>query len=204
MGMYSRVQGALTKPGDKAKGSASHAKSSRAASPAKKTKNRYQELKAEIHQWFNDRFKIAEALAEIQEKKLYRDEYETFDEFCMTEYGISRTYVGRLINALSTKASVASVPIGTEIKNESQARALSAVKEPARVAVLTRAAKAGPVTARAITEATKPRERKAPAPKVIDVEPEQKRETLALNEAPSAEPVRKQCPLCEGRGYVDG
>ena len=65
------------------------------------------------------------------------------------------------------------------VENERQARALVPVKESARPAVINRVVKSGePITAKAITEAAKPRElkpkKKKKVPVVIDVTPEPK------------------------------
>lgn len=183
-------KGPLLKPSQQKKAGGQVARISKAAgSRASKPRNRYEELKTEIHKWFRDRFKIAEALAEIKEKKLYRGEYETFDEFCLREYGMSRTYVGRLIDALSTKASVASVPIGTKLTNEAQARALAAVPETSRALILTRAAAVGPVTARSITEAAATVVARKASPKIIDVEANDTVEEQRADPSAPAEPL---------------
>lgn len=166
-------RGPLLKPSErrKASASASLAPQKRASVSPPTSKARYEFLKAKIHKWVEEWTEVAAALKEIHDDELYKKEYLTFEKFCDGEFGIGQAYAYRLLEALSVKESVAASPMGELLTNERQARALSAVKDTKRVAVLNRVAKAGPVSARAITESIKPQERKAP-PKVIDVQPE--------------------------------
>ena len=114
---------------------------------------RYQKLKRQIGDWWNDRFKVGAALVEIRDQKLYQQEHETFEAFCEAEYGFKRAHAYRLIEFAEVKATVQMSPIGDKLVHESQARALGSVPAENRVAVLTQAAETGSVTAKGITEA---------------------------------------------------
>jgi len=140
----------LLKPGER------NGKKPIAAMSRQRKASRFEVLKHQIKSWWDDRFKVGEALLEIREQKLYRADYETFDEFCESEYGFKRAHAYRLIEFADVKASVQMSPIGDKLVRESQARALAPVPEEKRVEVLTEAAKApGPVTAKRITEAAR-------------------------------------------------
>lgn len=115
--------------------------------------SRYEVLKEKVKTWCEDRFKIGEALAEIQRDKLYREEYSTFEELCETEFDIKRAHAYRLIDAVAVKASVVEMsPMGDKIQTERQARALAPVPVEKRVEVMERVIEQGAVTAKAITE----------------------------------------------------
>ena len=72
------------------------------------------------------------ALYEIRSKKLYRDNYKTFEEYCQSVHSISRQYANKLIKAgkvtseLETIVSKAGVSLP---KNEAQVRELARVLE---------------------------------------------------------------------------
>jgi hypothetical protein len=180
MGMYSQVGGSLAKPGERGK-AAKRGSQSEIRKPT-----RYESLKGAIRIWWSDRPKILEALKEIHDTKLYKEEYGTFDDFCRAELGIDRTYAYRLLKAADIKESVKNVANGDILANEAQLRALGAVPEERREEVLSKAAESGPVTAKSITEAAQ------------DSEPEAARPTETQRSAPS----RKPCPSCGGSGYV--
>jgi hypothetical protein len=65
---------------------------------------------------------FAEALRTVRDKRLFRDTYPTFEQYCRERWGISKTHCNRLIQASEVSANVA--PIGVTPK-ESQARELS-------------------------------------------------------------------------------
>lgn len=137
--------------------------------------SRYEVIKAEIHRWHRAGFEVAEYLREVRADKLYLGEYESYEEFCLAEFGWKRSQAHGLAAWGDMRRELPSA-IADSVKTESQARALSDVKEAARPAVLTRIVKSGePVTAKAITEAIRPRERKKKStPVVIDVTPRPK------------------------------
>ena len=173
MGMYSQFKGPLTKPSGKTK-TAEQAMVSRKPRTIKAS-GRYEELKAIIQTYFENRVKAAAALKEIHSQKLYKKEYDTFEEFCHHECGMSRAQAYRQLELPAISQSLEMSQIETRISNEYQARALAAVPDEKRVNVLKQAAKSGSVTAKSINAA---------AHKVIDIEaaPERAR--------------TKHCPTC--------
>jgi hypothetical protein len=100
MGMYSRIQGTLAKPSGKTRTVAQAMRSNRHA----KATDRYQELKAEIHRWHKDGFKVAEYLREVRDDKLYVKEYSSFEEFCLEEFGWKRSQAYALAAWAENKA----------------------------------------------------------------------------------------------------
>jgi hypothetical protein len=133
---------------------------------------RYLACKEQIRTGLQTVFDTGAALAEIRDKKLYRDEYDTFEQFCQQTYKIGRAHAYRMIEAAkienepeisrkSLSESKILSPIGDKITNEAQARELSKVPERIRPVVLAQAASSGAVTAASIATAAK---------KIIDVE----------------------------------
>jgi hypothetical protein len=160
----------------------------RKPSLAVKPLERFDFLKRRIKTWLKDRFQVADDLREIRDNELYKRDYDTFEQCCAEEFGLSRTYAYGLIEASEVKGSLAMSSIKDIVTTVGQARALAPVKESARPAVINRVVKSGePVTAKAIREATKPRERKPKkkGPLVIDVTPE-----------PAKTSAVKHCPTC--------
>jgi hypothetical protein len=127
---------------------------------------RYQELLEQadrsISQW-------AEAVEEIRDRKLYREEFETFAEFCRQKLGKSRGYVCRILAAEDLKKELSDrnslemnknlSPIGDKTGSEnlvpmteSQARELAKAPACQRQAIMREATQDGTAkpTARAI------------------------------------------------------
>jgi len=127
--------------------------------------SRYEILKDKIRTWWQDRFKVGEALMEIRDSKLYKDEHPTFEDFCESEYGFKRAHAYRLIGFAEVKQDVKMSPIGDKI-TESQARALGPVPPEKRAELLDSVAEngKGTVTAKSISAAVK----KADKPKHLD------------------------------------
>jgi phage N-6-adenine-methyltransferase len=69
---------------------------------------------------------VGEALAEIRDQRLYRDNYNTFERYCQDRWGLSRTHIDRTISAAEVVRNLA--PIGVKPRNESQARPLTSLK----------------------------------------------------------------------------
>lgn len=90
------------------------------------------------------------ALRALHGEKLYLDECNTWDEFCIKHWGKSRAQAYRLMDA---SAVVEMSPIGDKIINESQARALKDVAPKDHKAVMAAASTRGPATAKSINEA---------------------------------------------------
>lgn len=131
-------------------------KSSLSAQEAK----RYAACKQQITDGLQTCFDTGVALIEIRDGKLYRDEFDTFGDFCQQAYQIGRSYAYRLIESAEIKMS----PIGDKIQNEAQARALASVPEPLRPKVIKLAEKSGDLTAAAISVAAEKVEKQTPPP----------------------------------------
>lgn len=124
----------------------------------------YAELKGVIRSGLQGSFDAGVALLKIRDKKLYKVEFATFDEFCNSEFKMARSRAYQLINAAKVKALLPA-NLSTIVDNEGQARALAAVAADQQEAVLAQVAEAGPVTAAAITEAAQSVAVAPPAPK---------------------------------------
>lgn len=126
-------------------------------SSAVKRKNRLHELEVII---YANQLKIGEALSEIRDNRLYRDEYSSFDSYCQERWGHNRSWADRLIksvNLISTldeKVDDDLDPIGSRFPlNESQARALRGLLPDQQKEVMDEVAASGQkVTAPLITK----------------------------------------------------
>lgn len=115
-------------------------------------KSRFEKLRKQIKDGLSNALSIGLALMEIRDKKLYRSEFSTFEEFHRTEYQIEKSQAYRLIGAAEIKTS----PSGGSLTNERQARALAKVPEEKREEVLEKAKESGSITAASIEAASKP------------------------------------------------
>ncbi|MDD2707540.1 MAG: hypothetical protein PHV34_05975 [Verrucomicrobiae bacterium] len=91
------------------------------------------------------------ALSKIRDRKLYRRDFDTFEEYCREKWGWGRQYAYQLIECAEVKMS----PIGDKIGNQGQAKAIAAVPPERRKEVMEKASASGAVTAKKITEAAK-------------------------------------------------
>lgn len=66
---------------------------------------------------------VGNALLEIRDSRLYRQQYQTFEAYCRERWGMGRNYPNRLIQAAEVARNL--VPIGTIPATESQARPLT-------------------------------------------------------------------------------
>ncbi|HYG34935.1 MAG TPA: hypothetical protein VEC99_09135 [Clostridia bacterium] len=97
--------------------------------------------------------KVGLALAEIRDRKLYRETHRTFDAYCIERFDMRRAHAYRLITESSVVNELS--PIGDIPKpwNEAQARELAKAPKEKRVEVMKLAAAKvgdGPLTAKAI------------------------------------------------------
>ncbi len=92
------------------------------------------------------------ALAEIRDSRLYRADYNTFEDYCRKKWHFTKTYANNLIEGASAVNDLPQL-MTTKVVNERQARELAKVEPAKRVEVLERAAEAGPITAKSISEA---------------------------------------------------
>jgi len=65
---------------------------------------------------------VGNALAEIRDRRLYRCEHKTFEDYCRDKWNIGRTYAHRLMAAAET---VEMLPVGNKPTSERQVRALA-------------------------------------------------------------------------------
>lgn len=69
------------------------------------------------------------ALERIRDARLYRDRFETFDDYCQERWAYGRNYANKLISASRAVANVE--PLGTTVPtNEAQARELAKAGDP--------------------------------------------------------------------------
>jgi len=70
-------------------------------------------------------YQVGQALLEIQESKLYRQEFNTFDEYLQGRWNISNVQGYRLINSANVIDNLKKLPIGNFPTNENQTRYLA-------------------------------------------------------------------------------
>ena len=100
---------------------------------------------------------VGEALAEIRDRKLYRIEHGSFDDYLETKWKISRSRASRLIQAAEV---VKLLPTGNRPATERQARPLATLPPGQRAAAWSAAVKASPSgtpTAKAVEAAVEKR-----------------------------------------------
>lgn len=90
-------------------------------------------LEATIESGLQTFHEVGSALLEIRDSRLYRDEFDTFENYCRARWGMSRMHAHRLIEATETVSRM--YPIGYIPANEGQARELARADEADQVAV---------------------------------------------------------------------
>lgn len=116
----------------------------------KSEKATYTECQRRIKDGLQTCFEVGAALRQVREEKLYRDDFDTFEDFCQQLFQIGRSYAHRLIEAHEVKDSL---PANLEkhITNEAQARALGEAEEKERPKIIQHLVKSKtPITADAI------------------------------------------------------
>lgn len=125
----------------------------------KLAKTRFATLREFISEWWDDRVKVADALCEIHDQKLYLEEYDSFEECCHDVFGMKRAAAYRLMDLSRVqKTLTAGVPVSemwTPKLNETQARVLLPVPISKRSEVYHKAEEKGPVTGRALEAAAR-------------------------------------------------
>lgn len=113
--------------------------------------NRYAVCLKTVKDGIQSVWDVGAALHEISEHKLYREEFETFEEFAKEMFAMSRAQAYRMIEAAEVKMS----PMGDKIQNERQARELAKADPEDRPQVVAAALKTGhgALTARGIANA---------------------------------------------------
>ena len=71
-------------------------------------------------------FEVGQAMAIIRDRKLYRSDFKTFEEYCRDRWGMRRQVANRFIASSETVANLE--PIGSIPASESQARPLTSLE----------------------------------------------------------------------------
>ncbi|GIK39539.1 MAG: hypothetical protein BroJett011_33720 [Chloroflexota bacterium] len=116
--------------------------------------NKLEILETVIEQGLQTFVEVGEALAEIRDSKLYRSQYDTFENYCRERWGISRPRAYELINAaevvqnLSATADISPAPmspIGDILPtSERQARPLTLLPPKQQTAAWQQAVETAP------------------------------------------------------------
>lgn len=116
-------------------------------------RKRYQQCVQEISDGLRGSWKAGEALRDVREARLYREDFVSFDEFCQAVHSITQRYANYLIEAVEIKEDIKerSPKMAELLTTETQAREIGNVPRGAQVRVLKAIVRSGePVTAAAI------------------------------------------------------
>lgn len=110
------------------------------------------EYEAVIERGKNTFVEVGHALLEIRDKRLYREKFKTFEDYCQIKWQFNRQRGAQLINAA---IEVTSLPpeLSTMVNNERAARALAEVPAENKAEVVREAATTGAVTSGSIAKA---------------------------------------------------
>ena len=97
---------------------------------------------------------VGKALTDVRDGKLWREKYESFEDYCQKRWRWGKRRAYQLIEAGEVAKSLPESPCKI-LQNDSQARELAKVAPAKRAAVLEQAAASGPVTAKSIKSANK-------------------------------------------------
>jgi hypothetical protein len=84
--------------------------------------SRYQQCNATIKAGLATFYAVGDALREVKESRLYREEYPSFESYCVEKWGIKRAQAHRLIGSAEVISNLS--PNGQLPENERQAREL--------------------------------------------------------------------------------
>lgn len=113
----------------------------------------YNERLKRLKGWVGDSLARAEDLKVIRDRRLYQDDYKTFESFVEGEFGIGRGRAYQLLDAQEVRESLGEM--STMVDTERAARELKKVPPKKRKAVVKAAAATGKVTAKSIVAAAK-------------------------------------------------
>ena len=85
---------------------------------------------------------VGNALLAIRDRRLYRDEYGTFEAYCRERWEMSKTNANRLIQSAQVAANL--TPIGVIPNNECQVRPLASLSPDQQREAWTRAIETAP------------------------------------------------------------
>lgn len=94
-----------------------------------------QQLEATIRTGLTSFIAVGNALAEINDRKLYRGTHDTFDSFCKDKFGFGRSRGYQLASAAALATEMSTVVEGSVLANEGQSRALAKFPEDVRATV---------------------------------------------------------------------
>lgn len=128
-------------------------------------RGRFEHLKERIAERLDTCFEVGRMLKEIKDSKLYKEDFDTWEAFCQSEYKIGQRKSLYLIAAYETqeilkKANETSKQSGTIVPlltNSEQARELNKAPKEIQVEVIQSVARKGPVTGAAIAGEVKAR-----------------------------------------------
>lgn len=111
---------------------------------------------------------VGHALLRIRDSRLYRAKHDTFENYCLSRWGMARTYAHRLIEAAGVVKNL--LPIGNTPKTEAVVRSLTKLEPAQQREAWTKANEKAasedrPVTARDVAEIVveiEPPKRRAP------------------------------------------
>lgn len=149
--------------------------------------DRLESCEAVIERGMKTFMEVGQALAEIRDSRLYREQHETFEDYCADRWGFTASRARQIIGASETVTNVTLVG-GPAPATESQARELTGL-EPERAAEVMREVHeqtGGKVTAAAIREV---REQIAPKPVTSLIS---KSDLAELNTPPAPPPAPKR------------
>ncbi len=125
-------------------------------------RSRLYQLEETIRQGLNTFVDVGNALLEIRDKRLYRQEYSTFEEYFQTVWGMSKMHAYRLMDSAGVIDNLKSNQLVTFPTNESQARPLASLEPDEQVEAWKRVITSTPegkITAAIVLKAAKEVER---------------------------------------------
>ena len=128
---------------------------------------------------------VGTSLMEIRVKRLYRGEYETFEEYCQSKWGFSKSFANKGIIAAEIACTLGTI---VPISNEGTAREFVSVPKEDRPAVAEKAKTIAAEKGRDTINSRDVKEAKAKIystePKVTVIEPEPDAEPIVLPDEP--------------------
>jgi len=126
-------------------------------------RSRLFQLEETIRQGLNTFVDVGNALLEIRDKRLYRQDYSTFEEYCNKQWSFSRDYAKKLMRSADVIANLENDTIVSFLpKTESQTRPLTSLEPAEQVEAWKRVITSTPegkITAAVVLKAAKEVER---------------------------------------------
>ena len=90
-------------------------------------RTRFAELEGIVTRGLNTFVGVGQALCVIKQGRLYREGYPTFETYCKSKFGYTRSYTARLMQAAKITQML---PIGNILVSEAMVRPLARLKDP--------------------------------------------------------------------------